>query len=55
LAGSNSLSPEELKEAGANDSLIHVDFMMGSEDLSIIGVESGGVETPVFIDGDFAF
>ena len=55
LAGSGSMTPEELTKAGVNDSLIHVDFMMGSEDLSVIGIEPGGAETPVFVNGDFAF
>ncbi|MDR1559721.1 MAG: aminopeptidase [Clostridiales bacterium] len=55
LAGSETMTKDELREAGVNDSLIHVDFMIGSEDLSIIGVEADGTETPVFVNGNFAF
>ncbi|MDR2649572.1 MAG: aminopeptidase [Clostridiales bacterium] len=55
LAGSEAMTTEELLDAGVNDSLIHVDFMIGSEDLNIIGVEPDGTETPVFVDGNFAF
>ena len=51
LKGSEALTPEELIDAGVNDSMVHVDFMIGTEDLSIIGVEPGGSETPVFVDG----
>ena len=54
LKGSEALTPEELIDAGVNDSMIHVDFMIGTEDLSIIGVESDGSETPVFINGCYA-
>ena len=43
----------ELKARGANDSFIHVDFMIGTSDLSITGVTADGKSVPVFIDGDF--
>lgn len=46
---------EELKARGMNDSLTHIDFMVGTADLSIIGVTADGQEIPVFVDGDFAF
>ena len=55
LTGSDGLTEEQLLEAGVNDSLIHVDFMIGSEDLSIMGIEPDGTETPVFVNGNFAF
>jgi len=54
LPGSENLTEGQLLEAGVNDSLVHVDFMVGSKDLSVIGVEAGGTETPVFVDGNFA-
>ena len=53
LKGSEALTPAELIDAGVNDSLIHVDFMIGSEDLNITGVEADGAETLVFVDGNF--
>ena len=40
---------------GYNKSLVHVDFMIGTADLSIIGVKQDGSEVVVFKDGDFAF
>lgn len=48
------MSPEELEAAEVNDSLIHVDFMVGSKDLSIVGITAEGVKIPVFTDGDWA-
>ena len=47
-------SEEELKKAGLNDSMIHVDFMVGSPDLTITGIRKDGAKVPVFVDGDWA-
>jgi len=55
MTDSEKLTEGQLLEAGVNDSLIHVDFMVGSKDLSIIGIKPDGTETPVFVDGNFAF
>ncbi len=38
-----------------NDSLEHVDFMVGTADLEITGIKSSGEEIPVFRSGNFAF
>ncbi len=46
---------EELYELGGNDSLNHVDFMFGSEDMSIVGEKYDGTFVTVFKDGDFVF
>ena len=43
-----------MKKAGLNDSMIHVDFMVGSPDLSITGIRKDGTKVPVFVDGDWA-
>jgi len=45
---------EELKARGMNDSLVHVDFMVGTADMSIIGTTEDGQEIAVFVDGNFA-
>lgn len=37
-----------------NDSTIHVDFMIGTPDLCIVGTTEGGREVDIFRDGDFA-
>ena len=46
---------EECKEKGINDSMIHVDFMIGSEDLSIDAVTRDGKSVAIFRDGNWAF
>ncbi len=50
----SELSISELKKKGANDSIEHVDFMIGTPDLNIVGVDKNGNKTPIFIDGDWA-
>lgn len=46
---------EELKEMGINDSMIHVDFMIGADDLDIDGITSDGQKIPVFRKGSWVF
>lgn len=46
---------EECREKGINDSLIHVDFMIGSEDLNITAHTRGGKDIAIFKDGNWAF
>ena len=55
IEGGAALSPEELMERGLNQSAAHDDFMVGTADLSIVGLTQDGREVPVFIDGNFAF
>lgn len=54
LKGGEKMTPAELKEHGLNDSMTHVDFMVGTKDLSIIGTTHDGKQIPVFVDGNFA-
>ena len=46
---------EELKAMGVNDSTIHVDFMIGTADLSITGIKEDGREFKIFENGNWAF
>lgn len=46
---------EECQALGINDSMIHVDFMIGTEDLAIDAVTASGETVPVFRDGNWAF
>lgn len=46
---------EECEKLGVNSSMIHVDFMIGSKDLSIVGVTKDGKRVTVFKDGNWAF
>ena len=54
LEGGQQMSKDELKARGLNDSITHVDFMVGTPDLSIVGTTQDGREIPVFVDGNFA-
>ena len=55
IKGGEKMSREELDKEGANDSLVHVDFMVGTKDLEIIGTTFDGKEIPIFKNGNFAF
>lgn len=55
IKGAGEMSREELEERGANFSMTHVDFMVGSADLEITGITHDGEEVPVFVNGNFAF
>lgn len=54
LKGGTGMSKEELKEKGANDSLTHVDFMIGSAALNIDGYTRDGRCIPIFRQGNWA-
>lgn len=49
----NDMSPEELTKIGSNLSMTHVDFMFGSEDMDIVGVQKDGTKVQVFKNGNF--
>lgn len=48
-------SLDELREKGVNDSIIHVDFMIGTEDLDIDATTKDGRVVPIFRKGNWAF
>lgn len=54
IEGGESMTEEELAENGVNRSLVHVDFMVGSSDLNIDGIDEDENRTPIFIDGNWA-
>ena len=47
------LTEEELLAKGGNRSANHVDFMIGTSDLSIVGIRHDGTEVKVFENGGF--
>jgi len=53
IKGFADKSLEECYALGINDSMIHVDFMIGAPDLTITGYKDG-VATPVFVNGNWA-
>ena len=46
---------EECRKLGINDSMVHVDFMIGSEDMSIDAITRDGKTVPIFRNGTWAF
>lgn len=46
---------KEIQEFGINHSLSHVDFMIGNEDMNIIGITEDDKEVQIFKNGDWAF
>lgn len=54
LRGGESMTREELLDAGINDSLVHVDFMFGTPDLEIDGLTKDGQRAAIFRKGNFA-
>lgn len=55
IEGGSELSPEELQQKGGNQSIIHVDWMMGSDAVDIDGITRGGDIVPVMRAGEWAF
>ena len=49
--GGLEMNMEERSKVGINDSMIHVDFMVGTKDLSIIGIDKNDKEVQIFKDG----
>ena len=54
IEGGAKMSDEELDAHGVNDSLTHVDFMIGSAELDIDGVLENGETEAVFRKGEWA-
>lgn len=55
LKGFEKMTDDERKACGINDSMIHVDFMIGSRDMSIVGVTKTGERVQIFENGNWAF
>lgn len=55
IEGGKKMSSEELAENGLNESITHVDFMIGSAEMDIDGINADGSREPVFRKGDWAF
>lgn len=54
LREGTSMTEDERKALGANDSMIHIDFMVGGPELNVIGHRKDGTEVPVMINGEWA-
>jgi aminopeptidase len=49
-----SLTPEQIALQGGNKSLIHIDWMIGSDQTDIDGIRADGSRVPVFRKGEWA-
>ena len=50
-----NMTKEEISKVGVNQSMIHVDFMIGSKDMDIVGYTKDNKEIQIFKDGQWAF
>jgi aminopeptidase len=49
-----TLTPEQIAAQGGNKSLIHIDWMIGSDHVDIDGLAGDGTRTPIFRKGEWA-
>ena len=54
VVGGAEMSEGELEAAGLNRSDVHVDFMIGSNQMDIDGIREDGTRVPLFRNGDWA-
>jgi len=53
LQGGTEMSLEELTAHGINHSTVHVDFMFGTDDMSVVGIKADGTEEVIFLNGEY--
>ncbi|MBD8499438.1 aminopeptidase [Paenibacillus arenosi] len=54
VEGGKEMSQDELRAAGVNTSITHVDFMIGSAEMNIDGILKDGTSVPIFRNGNWA-
>ncbi|MGB3865759.1 MAG: aminopeptidase, partial [Xanthobacteraceae bacterium] len=54
FVGGDRLTPDEIAARGGNKSFIHIDWMIGSDQIDIDGVHADGRRVPVFRKGEWA-
>jgi aminopeptidase len=52
--GGDKITPEEVEQRGGNKSVIHIDWMIGSDKIDIDGIGQDGSVTPVMRKGEWA-
>ena len=55
LEGGLEMEKDELIAHGVNQSVVHVDFMIGADDLDIVGIAADGSETQIFVNGQWVW
>ena len=53
IRNGTNLSPEQLAEKGANKSLIHIDWMIGSGQIDVDGITAAGKAEPLMRSGEW--
>ncbi|MEG0396386.1 MAG: aminopeptidase, partial [Oscillospiraceae bacterium] len=54
IVGGTVMDTEELLRHGVNDSVIHEDVMVGSDDMNITGITKAGETVQIFKNGEWA-
>lgn len=54
LKGGEDMDCDQLEEAGLNRSQVHVDFMIGSDQMDVDGIKEDGTVIPIFRQGEWA-
>ncbi|MCW0953072.1 aminopeptidase [Weissella ceti] len=54
IKNGTTMDTEARQAKGQNESVVHVDFMIGSSDMQVDGILPDGSSVPVFRDGDWA-
>lgn len=54
FVGSDKITKEQVKAQGGNSSQIHIDWMIGSDQIDIDGITQDGEKVPVFRKGEWA-
>ena len=54
IQGGTEMSEEELQQNGMNTGTVHVDFMIGSNEMNIDGIKQDGTRVSIFRNGDWA-
>lgn len=54
IQGGTEMSDDQLEAHGVNDSMTHVDFMVGTSDMMILGESESGEKTVIIKDGEWA-
>jgi aminopeptidase len=55
MRGGNGMTKEQLEENGANNSQIHVDWMIGGRDMDVTGIRADGSRMALLRSGEWAF
>ena len=55
IENGKNMTEEELEKAHINQSIVHVDFMIGDSEMDIDGIKEDGTREPVFRKGNWAF